>query len=255
VAERTPLVAANWKMNKTRVEAAAFLDGFLPASAGLEGVDVAICPPFTALATVVERCAGSAVAVAAQNVHFEDSGAFTGEVSPPMLVEVGAWGAIVGHSERRHVFGETDEDISRKVPAVLAAGLVPILCVGETETERDGGRAEEVIRCQLDADLAGVVADRLAEIVIAYEPVWAIGTGRTATVDQASEAIAFARSVAAELDEGAADRVRILYGGSVKPENAAELLGAEGIDGALVGGASLDPGQFLQICEAAAGSS
>jgi triosephosphate isomerase len=255
VAERTPLVAANWKMNKTRVEAAAFLDGFLPASAGLEGVDVAICPPFTALATVVERCAGSAVVVAAQNVHFEDSGAFTGEVSPPMLVEVGAWGAIVGHSERRHVFGETDEDISRKVPAVLAAGLVPILCVGETETERDGGRAEEVLRRQLDADLAGVVADRLAEIVIAYEPVWAIGTGRTATVDQASEAIAFARSVAAELDEGAADRVRILYGGSVKPENAAELLGAEGIDGALVGGASLDPGQFLQICEAAAGSS
>jgi triosephosphate isomerase len=255
VAERTPLVAANWKMHKTRPEAGAFLDGFLPASAGLDGVDVAICPPFTALATVVERCAGSAVAVAAQNVHFEDSGAFTGEVSPPMLVEVGAWGAIVGHSERRHVFGETDEGISRKVPAALAAGLVPILCVGETETERDGGRTEAVLRRQLDADLAGVAADRLAGIVIAYEPVWAIGTGRTATVDQAREAIAFARSVVAGLDAQAADSVRILYGGSVKPENAAELLGAEGIDGALVGGASLDPGQFLQICEAAAGDS
>jgi len=252
MAERTPLVAANWKMNKTRVEAAAFLDGFLPASDGLEGVDVAICPPFTALATVVERCAGSGVAVAAQNVHFEDSGAFTGEVSPPMLVEAGAWGAIVGHSERRHVFGEGDDEIARKVHAALAAGLVPILCVGETEDERDAGGTEDVLRRQLEADLASVPANRIGGMVVAYEPVWAIGTGRTATVEQADEAIAFARSVVAGLDAQAAEEVRILYGGSVKPDNAAELMRVEGIDGALVGGASLEPEAFLEICKAAA---
>jgi triosephosphate isomerase len=250
--DRTPLVAANWKMNKTRAEAGAFLDGFLPSGAGLDGVDVAICPPFTALATVAERCAGTGAMVAAQNVHFEDSGAFTGEVSPPMLVDVGAWGAIVGHSERRHIFGESDADIARKVLAALAAELVPILCVGETEPERDSGETEDVLRRQLESDLSDVDARRLGGIVIAYEPVWAIGTGRTATVEQAEDAISYVRSVVAEIDSGAAESIRILYGGSVKPDNAAELLAADGIDGALVGGASLDPGDFLAICEAAA---
>jgi triosephosphate isomerase len=184
-------------------------------------------------------------------VHFEDSGAFTGEISPPMLVELGAWGAIVGHSERRHIFGETDDLLARKVLAALAAGLVPILCVGETEDERDAGATEAVLRRQLEADLFPVPGDRLPAIVIAYEPVWAIGTGRTATVEQAGEAIAFTRSVVGEIDAGAAEAVRILYGGSVKPGNAAELSAVDGIDGALVGGASLDPGEFLAICEAA----
>ena len=249
--DRRPLIAANWKMHKTSDEAREFLDGFLPKAGGLAGVDVAICPPFTALATVSEGCEGSDVLVASQNVHFEDSGAFTGEISPPMLVELGAWGAIVGHSERRHIFGETDDLLARKVLAALAAGLVPILCVGETEDERDAGATEAVLRRQLEADLSPVPGDRLPAVVIAYEPVWAIGTGRTATVEQADEAIAFTRSVVGEIDAGAAEAVRILYGGSVKPGNAAELSAVDGIDGALVGGASLDPGEFLAICEAA----
>jgi triosephosphate isomerase len=249
--ERTPLIAANWKMHKTRAEAGEFLDAFLPGVEGLGGTEVAICPPFTALETAIESCGGGPVRVAAQNVHFEDSGAFTGEVSPVMLLDLGAWGAIVGHSERRHIFGETDSDLARKVPAALAAGLVPILCVGETEDERDAEQTEDVLRTQLEADLADVSADRLAEIVLAYEPVWAIGTGRTATTEQAGEAIAFARSVVGEIEPAAAEAIRILYGGSVKPANAAELLAVEGIDGALVGGASLKPDEFLAICEAA----
>src|SRR5436190_24007253 len=188
-AERTPLVAANWKMHKTRAEARGFLDAFLPAAAGLDRVEVVICPPFTALETAIERCGGTPVVVAAQNVHDEPSGAFTGEVSPPMLVELGAWGAIVGHSERRRLFAEDDASLARKVPAVLDGGLVPILCVGETEEQRDAGETESVLRRQLDADLASVDDGRLAEVVIAYEPIWAIGTGRTATVEGAADAI------------------------------------------------------------------
>ncbi len=248
---RTPLVAANWKMHKTRTEAGEFLDGFLPNAAGLGDTDVAICPPFTALDRVIEGCEGSSILVAAQNVHFSEEGAFTGEVAPRMLSDVGAWGAIVGHSERRHIFGESDEVIGRKVPALFNASLVPILCVGETEEERDAGRTEEVLRRQLEADLAEVPRGLVPEVVVAYEPVWAIGTGRTATTEQAGEAIAFARSVVGDIDPGAADAVRILYGGSVKPQNAAELMGVEGIDGALVGGASLDPSAFLEICKGA----
>jgi triosephosphate isomerase (TIM) len=248
---RTPLLAANWKMHKTQAEARAFLDAFLPAASELGGMGVAICPPFTALGATIERCGGSGVLVAAQNVHHEASGAFTGEVSPPMLAEAGAWGSIVGHSERRQLFGETDDGLARKVPALLAAGLVPILCVGETEEERDDGRTEEVLRRQIEADLAAVERGRLDDVVIAYEPVWAIGTGRTATAEQAVEAIAFIRSLIGDRTSSAAETVRILYGGSVKAANAAELLGAEGIDGALVGGASLDPEEFLAICRAA----
>jgi triosephosphate isomerase (TIM) len=248
---RTPLVAANWKMHKTRSEARKFLEAFLPGAGGLAGVEVAICPPFTAMATAIERCGGCPVVVAAQNVHHRAAGAFTGEISAPMLIELGAWGAIVGHSERRRLFGEDDELLARKVPATLDAGLVPILCVGETEVERDAGSTEDVMRRQLEADLADVADERLAGVVIAYEPVWAIGTGRTATVDQAVDAVVCARSVVAERDAGAAEATRILYGGSVNPANARELMAAEGIDGALVGGASLDPDQFLAICEAA----
>jgi triosephosphate isomerase len=255
MADRRPYVAANWKMHKTAAEAEAFLDAFLPgAEAYMEGADIVICPPYLALRMAVEACHGKRVRVAAQNMHEEAAGAFTGEVSAPMLLEAGADAVILGHSERRQYFGESDEALARKVPAALAAGLEPILCVGESEAERDGGETEAVLRRQLEADLATVASERLAELVVAYEPIWAIGTGRTATSEQAQAAIAFIRGVLTEHDSEAADRIRILYGGSVKPDNAAELMAAADIDGALVGGASLDPADFLAIVAAAAES-
>jgi triosephosphate isomerase (TIM) len=247
---RPPLIAANWKMHKTVADAGEFLDRFLGSAEGLEGVEVVVCPPFTALAAAVERTRDSWVSIAAQNMHEEPSGAFTGEVSAPMLTELGVAGAIVGHSERREYFGETDEALARKLPAALDAGLVPILCVGESEAERDADETEAVLDRQLSADLSSVPAERLAQVVIAYEPIWAIGTGRTATPEQAQEAIAFIRG---RLDPAASDAVRIVYGGSVKPDNAAELFTQPDIDGGLVGGASLDPDDFRRICEAAAG--
>jgi triosephosphate isomerase len=248
---RTPLCAANWKMHKTRPEAVAFADA-LPSliASDLERVEVFICPPFTALAPTVERLADSEIRVAAQNVHFEDSGAFTGEISPPMLTEVGVDGAILGHSERRQNFGETDAALARKVPAALAAGLVPILCVGETLEQREGGETQSVLRSQVEADLADVAESDLERVVIAYEPIWAIGTGCNATPDQAAEAIGFIRSLVESRSESAAASVRIVYGGSVKPDNAAEVLSPDGIDGALVGGASLDPDDFAAIVAA-----
>jgi triosephosphate isomerase len=183
-------------------------------------------------------------------MHEEDSGAFTGEISAPMLVELDVEAVVLGHSERRQCFGETDEALARKVPAALAAGLEPILCIGESEEARDAGQTESVLTAQLQADLAAVDSARIAEVVIAYEPIWAIGTGRTATPEQAQETIAFIRDVLRE-HGAAADAVRILYGGSVKPGNAADLLAQADIDGALVGGASLDPGDFAAIVEAA----
>jgi triosephosphate isomerase len=247
--ERTPLLAANWKMHKTVAEAAQFVDALLPRIAATEH-DVVICPSFLALREVVERSRGSAVRVAAQNMHEAEKGAFTGEVSAPMLVEAEVDAVILGHSERRQLFGETDEALARKVPAALSAGLEPILCVGETEEARDGGQTEAVVEHQLRADVAGIEPTRLAEVTIAYEPVWAIGTGRTATPEQAQEAIAFIRDVLREAG-AEADRTRIIYGGSVKPGNAAELMAQEDIDGALVGGASLDPADFAAIVEAA----
>ncbi len=247
--ERTPYMAANWKMHKTVAEAAEFVDALLPRIAATQH-DVVLCPPFTALSAVVERRYGTAVKVAAQNMHEEESGAFTGEISAAMLVELDVEAVVLGHSERRQYFNETDEALARKVPAALAAGLEPILCVGESEEARDGGQTEAVLERQLQADLAGVEPVRLGEVVVAYEPIWAIGTGRTATPEQAQETIAFVRDVLRERG-AAADRVRILYGGSVKPENAAELLAQPDIDGALVGGASLDPDDFAAIVEAA----
>jgi triosephosphate isomerase len=254
VSARKPVVAANWKMHKTVAETAAFLDEFLAEIDELADVEVLVCPPYPSLATAVERCRRSnAVRVAAQNMHWEDHGAFTGEVSASMLIELGVGSVILGHSERRAMFGETDEALARKVPAALDAGLQPILCVGETEAQRDGGETEGVLRAQVEADLADVPGERLGRVVIAYEPIWAIGTGRTATPEQAEEAIAFIRSLLAARDAGAAEEVRIVYGGSVKAENAEELFAREGIDGGLVGGASLDPGGFRQICLAAAG--
>jgi triosephosphate isomerase len=250
VSERRPYVAANWKMSKTVAEAEAFLDDFLPGAPGSDGPEVVICPSFLALRRAAERCSGSAVRIAAQNMHDQESGAFTGEVSAPMLQEAGVEAVVLGHSERRQLFGETDEALARKVPAALAAGLEPILCVGETEEARDAEQTDAVLEHQIAADLAAVEDAEMSRLVVAYEPIWAIGTGRTATPDQAQEAIAFIRDMLRA--RGAdADLVRILYGGSVKPGNAAELMAQADIDGALVGGASLDPQDFAAIVSAA----
>jgi triosephosphate isomerase len=246
---RTPYIAANWKMNKTVAEAAAFVDTLLPRIAATQS-DVVICPPFTALSEVVERSRGSAVRVGAQNMHEEPAGAFTGEISAAMLVELDVEAVVLGHSERRQHFKETDEALARKLAAALAADLEPILCIGESEEARDGGETEAVLERQLQADLASVESTELGRIVVAYEPIWAIGTGRTATAEQAQEASAFIRDVL-RMRGAAADRVRVLYGGSVKPANAAELLALPDVDGALVGGASLDPEEFAAIVEAA----
>jgi triosephosphate isomerase len=247
--ERTPYIAANWKMHKTVAEAASFVDTLLPRIAATQS-DVVLCPPFTALTAVVERRYGTAVKVAAQNMHEEQSGAFTGEVSAPMLVELDVEAVVLGHSERRQYFNETDEALARKVAAALAHDLEPILCVGESEEARDAGETEEVLERQLQVDLSGLEAGQIENVVIAYEPIWAIGTGRTATPDQAQEVCAFIRDVL-RARGAAADQVRILYGGSVKPGNAAELLSLPDVDGALVGGASLDPEDFAAIVEAA----
>jgi triosephosphate isomerase (TIM) len=251
MADRAPYVAANWKMNKTIEEAEAFLGAFLPKVPS-NGPEVVICPSYLALKSTVELCVQSRVRVAAQNMHEEESGAFTGEVSAPMLREVGVDGVIVGHSERRQYFSETDEALARKVPAALAAGLEPILCVGETEQQRDADETDAVLSHQVETDLAGVASSNLARVVIAYEPVWAIGTGRTATPEQAQEAVQFIRSLVRTRDEDAAGRIRIVYGGSMKPENAAELMAQPDIDGGLVGGASLDADDFAAIAAAAA---
>ncbi len=250
MAERVPVVAANWKMHKTVAETGAFADAFLPLAEQLGHAELYLCPPYPSLATAVQRCAESAVQVASQNMHEEPQGAYTGEVAASMLTELGVDGVILGHSERRALFNESDDALARKVPAALEAGLAPILCVGETEAERDAEQTEEVLRRQVEADLAGVPGDRLAGVVIAYEPVWAIGTGRNATPEQAESAIAFIRSLIAARDATAAEAARIIYGGSVKPANAASILVRDGVDGALVGGASLDPSDFAAIAAA-----
>jgi triosephosphate isomerase len=247
--ERIPVLAANWKMQKTIEETERFLAEFLPAVPD-QGPEVVICPPYLSLKTAVERCAQSRVEVAAQNMHEAESGAFTGEVSAPMLLELGVDGVVLGHSERRQHFNETDEALARKLPVALEAGLRPILCVGEREAERDADETGEVLRRQVNADLAEVEGGRLAEVVIAYEPIWAIGTGRTATPEQAQEAVALIRELVAARDAEAGTAIRIIYGGSVKPGNAAELIAQEDVDGALVGGASLDPANFMAIVAA-----
>jgi triosephosphate isomerase (TIM) len=248
---RTPLIAGNWKMHKTVAEAEAYIQALLPRVSGVGGVDVGVCPSFLALQALVDSTRGSPVDVYAQNMHHAESGAFTGEVSPGMLVEIGAHGAILGHSERRELFGESDKALCLKVPAALDAGLKPILCVGETEDEREAGDTERKLRHQVQEDLARVPDERLGDIVIAYEPIWAIGTGRVATPEQAQEAIAFVRALVADRDREQAERTRVLYGGSVKPDNVAELLALPDVDGALVGGASLDPEGFAAIVAAA----
>jgi triosephosphate isomerase (TIM) len=248
---RTPLIAANWKMHKTVEEAEEFIAALLPQVATADGVEIAVCPSFLALQALVDSARGSRVAIYAQNMHQEREGAFTGEVSAPMLVEVGAHGVILGHSERRQYFGETDRALAQKVPVALEAGLVPILCVGETEEEREAGDTERKLRHQVQEDLAGVPEERLGEIVIAYEPIWAIGTGHVATPEQAQDAIAFVRALVGDRSREQAERVRVLYGGSVNEGNAPELLALPDVDGALVGGASLDPRSFAAIVAAA----
>ena len=248
---RTPFVAGNWKMHKTVAEAEMFISGLLPLLYSSEGVDVGICAPFTALGALVDSTRGSRVQILAQNMHAAAEGAFTGEVSAAMLDELDVHGVVLGHSERREYFNETDKALAQKVPAALDAGLKVILCVGETESEREAGETERKLRNQVQHDLAKVPRERLAEVVIAYEPIWAIGTGRTATPEQAQEAIAFVRALVSDRSTDAAARVRILYGGSVKAANAAELLALPDVDGALVGGASLDPAEFAAIVSAA----
>jgi triosephosphate isomerase len=239
-------------MYKTVAEAESFAAALLPRLSTVSGVDVAICPPFTALGPMVESTRGSRVEVFAQTMHYEPEGAFTGEVSPRMLTDVGAHGVILGHSERRGMFGETDRALALKVPAALAEGLVPILCVGETEEERDADQTERKLRHQVQEDLARVPNERLGEVVIAYEPIWAIGTGRVATAQQAEEAISFIRALVGDRSREQAERVRLLYGGSVKTENCSMLLDLPNVDGALVGGASLEPETFAAIVSSAA---
>jgi triosephosphate isomerase (TIM) len=248
---RTPLIAGNWKMYKTQAQAEDYIQALLPRVSSVDGVEVAICVPFTDLGAMVDSARGSRVEVYAQNMHHELEGPFTGEVSPAMLSDVGIQGVVLGHSERRAHFGETDKELALKVPAALKAGLRPILCVGETEEERDNDDTERKLRQQVWDGLARVADERLAEVTIAYEPIWAIGTGRVASAEQAQEAVAFVRALVRDRDKQAAERVRILYGGSVKPENAAELLGLADVDGALVGGASLDAESFAQIVSSA----
>jgi len=242
------MIAANWKMYKTPTQAQEFVAGFLPLVANHERDEIVLCPSDTSLSVVIAAAAGTNVGVGAQNMYFADEGAFTGETSPLMLKAINATHIIIGHSERRQYFCESDETVNRKLHAALKHGLKPIVCVGEMLEEREAGMTEEVLLRQIGNALEGVSAEWADPIVIAYEPVWAIGTGKTATPDMASEAHAIVRSeIAKILGRKSAEQMRILYGGSVKPENAPALMNEPEIDGALVGGASLDPQSFAKI--------
>ncbi len=244
---RKPVIAGNWKMYKTIGQAVAFVERLKPKLEGVDHCEVVVAPPYTALKAVAEAVKGSLIKVGAQDVHWEPEGAHTGDVSPKMLVDAGCTHVIIGHSERRQEHGETDEQVSRKLKAALAAGLLPIVCVGETLAEREGGQTQSVLRRQFEVGFAGLTPQDFSRIIIAYEPVWAIGTGRTATPEMAVESHAFIRSLMRKVTADAANSVRILYGGSVKPENIAGLMAQEEIDGALVGGASLQIESFAAI--------
>ena len=245
---RRPIIAGNWKMFKTLGETRAFFDAVIPEIQNVEHCDIVVAPPFTALAVAVEEAEGTRVAISAQDVHWKTEGPFTGEISAPMLADVGCEYTIVGHSERRQYFGETDESVDKKVRAVIGAGLQAIVCVGETLTERDVGQAVEVVRRQVYNGIGRLTEPNLSNIIVAYEPVWAIGTGRTATPEVAAEMHSEIRKIIADIySAAAADAIRILYGGSVKIENISALMSKEEIDGALVGGASLDPASFVAI--------
>ena len=245
---RRPVIAGNWKMFKTQSEARVFFQAFKPAVANSKHCDIVIAPPYTAIGAAVDAARGSAIHIAAQNLHWENEGAFTGEVSGPMIVDAGCNLVIIGHSERRQYFGETDESVNKKIKAALAAGLTPIVCVGETLAEREANDTREVLQRQFTGGFAGLTPEEFSRILMAYEPVWAIGTGRTATPEIAAEVHRHIRQLVAvqySLDE--ASQVRILYGGSVKPDNIRGLMFQPDIDGALVGGASLDPKSFAAI--------
>ena len=247
---RTPLVIGNWKMFKTSAEGAGFVRELAALIGNASGREVMVAPPFTGLGEAVKAAEGTSVSVAAQDVFWEWEGAYTGEVSATMLADLGVKAAIIGHSERRRYFGETDEWVAKKVWAALEQGLMPIMCVGESEEEREAGATEEVLSTQVPAGLASVRDEDAARLSIAYEPVWAIGTGRNATPEMAQEAIAFVRAQVAETLGGrAAQHTRILYGGSVGPHNIDELMARPGIDGVLVGGASLQLGSFARIVQ------
>ena len=261
---RRPYIAGNWKMNKTGFEAEDFVFALLPQIAGDDIAEVVICAPFTTLGNVIDSSRGTRIKVAAQNMHQADSGAFTGEVSAGMLRDLDVRAVVLGHSERRQFFGETDDALREKLPVALANELEPIFCVGETDAEREAGETEAVLTRQVQAGLADVAPDKLGDVVmaaagvvalekavVAYEPVWAIGTGKNATCEQAQEVHAFIRGKVAGQDARIASSLRILYGGSVKAANAAELFAAPDVDGGLVGGASIQANEFVEICRAA----
>ena len=249
---RKPIIVANWKMYKTRAEAKAFCQALLPLLREVPAADVAICPPFTQLEVLAEELGGTPVKIGAQNFYPEKEGAFTGEVSPSMLKELGVSYVLIGHSERRQYFGETDFTVNKKVLAALEAGLHPIICVGESLEQRELGITMELIALQVKSALAGVPAEKVRKCVIAYEPIWAIGTGKTATAEQAAEVCTFIRTTVRHLYGARIARsVTVQYGGSMKPANAAELLSQPDIDGGLIGGASLKAADFVEIVNAA----
>jgi triosephosphate isomerase len=248
--ERRPYVAGNWKMHKLRAEARQYVDELLPLIDGLD-LDVGICVPYTTLDVCSEAAKGSALKIVAQNMHEEDFGPYTGEISAPMLQDIGVVAVLIGHSERRQFCGETDRALGRKLPAALAAGLEPILAVGELEDERERGETERRLRHQVQEAFEDVGAEDVPRVVVAYEPVWAIGTGKVATPEQAQEACGFIRALIRDKYGELAEQVRIQYGGSVNDDNAREHLSLPDIDGALVGGASLEPAKFARIVEAA----
>ncbi|MEG0051131.1 MAG: triose-phosphate isomerase [Terrisporobacter sp.] len=243
---RKPIIAGNWKMNKTIAEAVEFVNE-IKGKLNDESVDAVICAPFTLLKDIKEATKGTNIKVAAQNMHFEESGAFTGEISPGMLKEIGMDYVVIGHSERREYFNETDETCNKKVLKALEVGINPILCCGETLEERETDKTKDVVKTQVVAGLANVKAEDLKKVVVAYEPIWAIGTGKTATAEQANDVIAYIREVIASIYGELANEVRIQYGGSVKPGNVVEIMGQSDIDGALVGGASLQPADYMAL--------
>ena len=245
---RKPIIAGNWKMYKTVHEAKTLVSELSAAVKDVTDVEAVVCPPFTALNAVIATVQGTNIAVGAQNMHWEDQGAYTGEVSPVMLKEMGCKYVIIGHSERREYFAETDENVNKKAKAAFKHGLLPIVCVGEKLTQREQGITEQVIKTQVEGGLAGLEKDQVAQLVVAYEPVWAIGTGKTASNEDAQQVIGFIRGVIVQMyGQELADKVRIQYGGSVKPDNIAGLMKQKDIDGALVGGASLDAKNFAGI--------
>lgn len=248
MAQRIPIIAGNWKMNKTLGEAVTMVLRLKELIKDVKGVEVAVCPPFTALSAVAQALEGTSIGLGAQNCYWEEKGAFTGEISPPMLVDVGCTYCIIGHSERRQYFNETDERINLKANALYKVGLKPIICVGETLEQREQGITNNIVEKQVRGCLSKIPVDNMLTTVLAYEPVWAIGTGKTATPEQAQEVHAFIRALLRELyGKETADKIRIQYGGSVKPDNVKELMDMPDLDGALVGGASLEADSFAKL--------